>query len=148
MSSPYEEVIVFIMFSLVKQLEKKSQYIKVSGSFFILFCLHHKFYQYEFGYTSGIWCFEFCVFPLFFWARISRDKRLLFMNSSCTIWLFNPFSATCGSHALFTDPQISLFSIFFIKNGFHGTIYTFKNYFTTVFSIFNFSKISSIQTDP
>ena len=50
--------------------------------------------------------------------------------------------------ALFMDPQISLFSNFFIKNGSHGTIYTFKNYFATVFSVFNFSKISPIQTDP
>ena len=46
--------------------------------------------------------------------------------------------------ALFMDPQISLFSNFFIKNGSHDTIYTFKNYFTTVFSVFNFNKISSI----
>ena len=38
------------------------------------------------------------------------------------------------------DPQTSLFSNFFIKNGFHGTIHTFKNYFVTVFSIFNFQQ--------
>ena len=44
--------------------------------------------------------------------------------------------------------QILLFSNFFIKNEFHGTIHTFKIYFTTVFSVFSFSKISSIQTDP
>ena len=37
---------------------------------------------------------------------------------------------------------------FFIKNESHGTIYTFKNYFAIVFSVFSFSKISSIQTDP
>ena len=44
--------------------------------------------------------------------------------------------------ALFTIPQIIFFSNFFIKNGSHGTIYTFKNYFTTIFSvsIFSFSK--------
>ena len=48
--------------------------------------------------------------------------------------------------ALFTDPQITLFNNFFIKNGSHSTIYTFKNYFTTVFSVSE--KISSIQTDP
>ena len=44
--------------------------------------------------------------------------------------------------ALFTVPQIILFSNFFIKNGSHNTIYTFKNYFTTVFSVsvFSFSK--------
>ena len=37
------------------------------------------------------------------------------------------------------DPQISLFSNFFIKNGSHDTIHTFKNYFVTVFSVFSFS---------
>ena len=31
--------------------------------------------------------------------------------------------------------QITLFSNFFIKNGSHSTIYIFKNYFATVFSI-------------
>ena len=43
-------------------------------------------------------------------------------------------------------PQISFFNNFFIKIWSHGTIYTFKNYFATVFLVF--SKISSIQTDP
>ena len=43
-------------------------------------------------------------------------------------------------------PQITLFSNFFIKNGSHNTIYTFKNYFATVFSVS--AKISCIQTDP
>ena len=33
-------------------------------------------------------------------------------------------------------PQTSHFSNFFIKNGFYGTIHTFKNYFTTVFFSF------------
>ena len=39
------------------------------------------------------------------------------------------------------DPQIALFNNFFIKNGSRDTIHTFKNYFTTVFSvsIFNFN---------
>ena len=37
------------------------------------------------------------------------------------------------------DPQISLFNNFFIKNGSHDTIYTFKNYFITVFLDFSFS---------
>ena len=49
---------------------------------------------------------------------------------------------------LFIDPQTPLFSNIFIKNGSHGTIHTFKNYFATIFSVFSFSKISSIQTDP
>ena len=48
--------------------------------------------------------------------------------------------------ALFTDPQILLFSNFFIKNRCSSTIHTFKKYFITVFSIS--VKISSIQTNP
>ena len=44
------------------------------------------------------------------------------------------------------DPQISLFSNFFIKNGSHDTIHTFKNYFAIVFSVS--VTISSIQTNP
>ena len=36
------------------------------------------------------------------------------------------------------DPQIPLFSNFFIKNGSHSTIYTFKNYFATVISAISF----------
>ena len=43
------------------------------------------------------------------------------------------------------DPQISFFSNFFIKNESRGTIHLFKNYFATVFSVFN--KISYIQMD-
>ena len=39
---------------------------------------------------------------------------------------------------LFTNPQISFFSNFFIKNGSYGTIYIFKNYFATMFSVFSF----------
>ena len=46
------------------------------------------------------------------------------------------------------DPQILLFSNFFIKNGSHDTSNLFKNDFATMFSVFSFSKISSIQTDP
>ena len=43
------------------------------------------------------------------------------------------FSEQCIC-ALFMDPQISFFINFFIKNGSHSTIYTFKNYFATVIS--------------
>ena len=48
------------------------------------------------------------------------------------------------------DPQPHFSITFFIKNGSHSTIYTFKNYFATVFFIFQFSvfnKISCIQMD-
>ena len=38
------------------------------------------------------------------------------------------------------DLQISFFSKIFINNESHGTIHIFKNYFTTVFSVFNNKK--------
>ena len=50
-------------------------------------------------------------------------------------------------HALFSTVHV----LKNIKNGSHDTIYTFKNYFATVFSVFSFqfsATISSIQTDP
>ena len=43
----------------------------------------------------------------------------------------------CGSCALFMRPTRTKFSNFFFKTGFHGTIHIFKNYFTTVFSVFS-----------
>ena len=36
------------------------------------------------------------------------------------------------------NPQISFFINFFIKNGSHGTIYAFKNYFATVILAISF----------
>ena len=65
----------------------------------------------------------------------SQTLRLLLMNSSCNIWLFG---TSVGPVHYSRDPQISLFSNFFIKNRSHGTIHIFKIYFATVFSIFNF----------
>ena len=40
-------------------------------------------------------------------------------------------------YALFMEPTATLFKKN-IKNGSHDTIHTFKNYFATVFSVFNF----------
>ena len=73
-----------------------------------------------------LWRLRFCYAVFFFFpARIC--------------WLFHIEQYIC---VLFTDPQIPFFSNFFIKNGSHGTIHTFKNYFATVFlvSVFSFSK--------
>ena len=56
------------------------------------------------------------------------------------------FQFSMGLMYCLRDSQTSLFIHFFIKNGSHDTIYTFKNYFVTIFSIF--SKIDCIQTDP
>ena len=88
----------------------------------------------------GVWCFSF------FWARICET----YGYCSCTVqwtivakfdfsYSFQPISTYC---ALFTDLQISLFNNFFIKNESHGTIYTFKSYFATVFFSFQFSTVS------
>ena len=38
------------------------------------------------------------------------------------------------------DSQISFFTQTFIKNGYHDTIHTFKNYFTTVLLVFSFQQ--------
>ena len=56
--------------------------------------------------------------------------------------LFDQVNREQCTRALFTDPQIPLFNNFFIKNGSHDTVHTFKNYFVTVFSVlvFSFSK--------
>ena len=56
------------------------------------------------------------------------------MNSNRKCWLF------CRKQCIVycSYPQISLFNNFFIKNGSHNTIYTFKNYFATVISAINF----------
>ena len=35
-----------------------------------------------------------------------------------------------------------------IKNGSHGTIHTFKNYFATVFSVFSFNKNKLYPNEP
>ena len=68
---------------------------------------------------------------LIFFFSVYSLLRLLFMNNSRKVWLFSTFSA-----------QISLFSNFFIKNGSHETIHTFKNYFTTIFFSFQFLAVS------
>ena len=76
-----------------------------------------------------------CVFLFFF--------SFFFFFSAAIVDFINCKQYIC---ALFTVPQITLFNNFFIKNGSHSTIYIFKNYFTTAFSVS--AKISSIQINP
>ena len=69
-------------------------------------------------------CFAFAILAFFiylFFLTVNVD----FLYEQCI-------------RALFTAPKKSLFSNFFIKNVFYGTIYIFKNYFATVFSVFSF----------
>ena len=89
----------------------------------------------------------------FFLPRILGLLWLLFMYCVWTVAtkfdLSNHFQPISAHSALFTDPQISLFSNFFIENESHGTIHTFKNYFTTVFFSFQFQfSVFSFQLYP
>ena len=103
--------------------------------------------------------FQFHAFPpLFFFFLFSRnywpgDRLDCNETGVCvsplhfSFFFFQPAIVDFANRkqcicALFTVPQITLFSNFFIKNGSHNTIYTFKNYFTTVFSVsvFSFNK--------
>ena len=57
-------------------------------------------------------------------------------HTTFNVHIFVCYDTVSGSHILF----MGLINLnFFIKNGSHGTIHTFKNYFATVFSVFSFS---------
>ena len=76
--------------------------------------------------------------PFFFFTRFGVMRSLFMycsLNSNRKCW---PFRSKQCITVLFMDPQIPLFSNFFTKYGFHGTIHTFKNYFATVFLVFSF----------
>ena len=84
---------------------------------------------YTFSVRLGSAKTHVCVLAFFFFFFFFEPKCLtFFVNSE---WC-----------ALFIDLQISLFNNFFIKNGSHGIIYTFKNYFVIVFFSFQFLAIS------
>ena len=83
------------------------------------------------------------VFAFFFFFTRLWHLWLLFMHYAWTIvvkfdFSYFFFSQSVHTVQLFIDPQISLFSNFFIKNGPHCTIHTFKNYFTIIFFNFQF----------
>ena len=73
--------------------------------------------------------FTFCVFFFFFDAHVSGDREHCVTHCSCIVH---------GTHNHFIQKNI--------KNGSHGIIHTFKNYFAIVFWVF--SKIKCIQMDP
>ena len=85
--------------------------------------------------------YTFCVH---IWAQNAFQPSFsffffFFLLSAVKADFFNREQCIC---ALFTNPQISLFINFFIKNGSHDTIHTFKNYFATVFFSFQVSVVS------
>ena len=101
--------------------------------------IHHSKAAFGLGWN---WNARLC-FSFFFFSRISSQILLLFIHCcGCYSWTVAAkfdFSTFSTQILLFTNPQISLFSNFFIKNGSHDTIHTFKNYFAQYFSVFSFS---------
>ena len=72
-------------------------------------------------------------------------EDLLLLSIGSFTWRF-----FLGSRALFAGPASTEKRKFCFQIGSHGTIYTFKYYFVTVFLVisFQFLAISRIQTDP
>ena len=94
-------------------------------------CLDSRFIN----HVCVLFFFFFFFFFFFLFSRVFGGVRLLFNEQQLQMLTF--FSEQC-IRALFMDPQISFFINFFIKNGSHGTIYTFKNYFSTVILAISF----------
>ena len=102
-----------------------------------------------------VMCEGFITLSSFFDSRLKRlsdclDPTKKASASVSGIFLFFFFFFWCTDkvtvHTLFMVLTTTLFRKKNIKNEFHSTIHTFKNYFAIVFSVFN--KISCIQTDP
>ena len=70
---------------------------------------------------------SFTFFFFFFWARTVISHRFTIQETKITIY------------ALFITVYNTVHALKNIKNGSHGTIYAFKNYFATVLSVFSFS---------
>ena len=102
---------------------------------------------------TRFWC---CVyvsllfFSLFFLLRSARMLSVSGSRALCTGPTTSLTSKISGGQRFSVgpvycsrDPQTSFFHQNFIKNGSHGTINIFKNYFVIIFSVF--SKINGIQ---
>ena len=106
-------------------------------------CLLH--FAFAFICLFGFFFFFFFFFccSTHFRGQISLFM-LLFINSShiyLTFYLL--FITLVDPVYCLRNSQTSLFSNFFIKNRSHNAIHKFKNYFTTVFSIFSKNKLYS-----
>ena len=90
------------------------------------------------------------VSPVYFFLNFLLRPVFLFdFVCQCTVHTSKISGGQCTPVGLVHcswDSQTSFLSKIFTKNGPHGIIHTFKNYFATMFSVF--SKISSIQMDP
>ena len=83
--------------------------------------------------------FSFFLFFFCFFHAFSLHLRLLFMYGTWTVaaTFDQIFVNSTSVHCLRTH-KFHFFMNFFIKNGSHSTIYTFKNYFITVISTISF----------
>ena len=104
-----------------------------------------------------LWDDAFCSFRSFFFSfsfffcfhAYLEECGYCSMNSTWIVATNVNFSQWTVHSCTVYGPTNLFFINFFIKNGSHGTIYTFKNYFATVFFSFQFqfSVFSCIQTD-
>ena len=69
------------------------------------------------------------------WKRLCFALFFFFMEKSAISGILH---CLVGSVHCSRDPQISFFTKIFIKNESHSTIHIFKNYFVTMFLVFNF----------
>ena len=82
-----------------------------------------------FGLRDYVGCLRFQTF--FFFLAAQFDFSITFQPHK---WV------PCTVHGIYKHYFLA---IFFIKNGSQDTIYTFKNYFTIVFSVFSFQLYSN-----
>ena len=68
-----------------------------------------------------------------------------FLKRSTFMWLY---AFLVGTVHCSRDSQFFFFDKTFIKNRSHDTIYTFKNYFVTIFSVFNFQQNMQYPNTP
>ena len=83
--------------------------------------------------VSAFWGFFFFFFSFLFLLLQRMNRKIT--------WIYcagDRNHCSCTVAALFTHCSSIIHAFKNIKNGFHSTIYTFKNYFATVFSVFSF----------
>ena len=84
--------------------------------------------QWPFAYCVHVFIFTFSAFFFFLPAFVDFGGQILLL------WTV---------YALFTHCAYTIHVLKNIKNGSHDTIYTFKNYFAIVFSVFSNNKFNS-----
>ena len=80
-----------------------------------------------FGFSKRVHVFPLFLFFYFFCFHASKEDKFYCLETIFTIY------------TLFCHCNSIVHTLKNIKNGSHDTIYTFKNYFVTVFSVFSFN---------